>query len=61
MALSRRSRKAGLVHHSDRGVQYAAADYTGLLTQHDIQISMSRKGKSVRQRTDGELYENSKI
>lgn len=44
MALSRRSVKAGLVHHSDRGVQYAADDYTSLLTQHGIQISMSRKG-----------------
>ncbi len=44
MALSRRTKKAGLVHHSDRGVQYAADDYTGLLAQHDIQISMSRKG-----------------
>jgi transposase InsO family protein len=44
MALSRRTMKAGLVHHSDRGVQYAADDYTGLLAQHDIRISMSRKG-----------------
>ena len=44
MALSRRTMKAGLVHHSDRGVQYAADDYTGLLAQYDIQISMSRKG-----------------
>ena len=44
MALSRRTVKAGLVHHSDRGVQYAADDYTGLLTQHGIRISMSRKG-----------------
>jgi transposase InsO family protein len=44
MALSRRSVKAGLVHHSDRGVQYAADDYTGLLAQHGVQISMSRKG-----------------
>ena len=44
MALSRRSVKAGLVHHSDRGIQYAAGDYTGLLNQHGIQISMSRKG-----------------
>jgi putative transposase len=44
MALSRRKMKAGLVHHSDRGVQYAAADYTSLLAQHGIQISMSRKG-----------------
>src|SRR6188472_301881 len=43
MALSRRRVKAGLVHHSDRGVQYAADDYTSLLAQHGIQISMSRK------------------
>jgi putative transposase len=44
MALSRRRAKAGLVHHSDRGVQYAAEVYTDLLAQHGIQISMSRKG-----------------
>ena len=45
MALARRrSRGAGLVHHSDRGVQYASADYTQLLTDHGIRISMSRKG-----------------
>jgi len=44
MASSRRSVKPGLVHHSDRGIQYAAGDYTGLLNQHGIQISMSRKG-----------------
>ena len=39
----RRSRSAGLVHHSDRGVQYASADYTQLLKDHGIRISMSRK------------------
>jgi len=44
MALSRRKVQVGLVHHSDRGVQYAADEYTGLLTQLGIQISMSRKG-----------------
>jgi putative transposase len=32
------------VHHSDRGVQYASHDYTQLLRDHGIQISMSRKG-----------------
>ena len=36
--------KAGLMHHSDRGVQYAAADYVALLLEHQIQISMSRTG-----------------
>jgi hypothetical protein len=33
-----------LVHHSDRGVQYASGNYTELLKQHQAQISMSRKG-----------------
>ncbi len=44
MALSRRSIGPGLVHHSDRGVQYASRDYTDLLQSRRIQISMSRKG-----------------
>lgn len=34
----------GLVHHSDRGVQYASHQYTNLLRQHQILISMSRRG-----------------
>jgi transposase InsO family protein len=44
MALCMRSPAPGLVHHSDRGVQYASYDYTDLLKQHQIRISMSRKG-----------------
>jgi len=44
MALSRRVVDAGLVHHSDRGSQYASNDYTDLLKTNGIQISMSRKG-----------------
>ena len=32
------------MHHSDRGVQYASSDYTGLLDAHGLAISMSRKG-----------------
>jgi transposase InsO family protein len=45
MALSGRSWKAeGLIHHSDRGIQYASSDCTGLLEQGEIQISMSRRG-----------------
>jgi transposase InsO family protein len=44
MALRQRKPAAGLVHHSDRGVQYASHAYTGLLKEHKIQISMSRKG-----------------
>ena len=44
MALLRRRPAPGLVHHSDRGVQYASRHYTQLLQNHGIQISMSRKG-----------------
>lgn len=44
MALARRVVQPGLVHHSDRGSQYASNDYTDLLKAHKIDISMSRKG-----------------
>jgi putative transposase len=44
MALDRRIPSPGLVHHSDRGIQYASADYTALLKNQHITISMSRKG-----------------
>ncbi len=44
MALQCRLPAPGLVHHSDRGVQYAAQDYTDLLKNNGINISMSRKG-----------------
>jgi len=43
-ALADRGAPLGLVHHSDRGVQYACRDYVGLLESHGILISMSRKG-----------------
>jgi putative transposase len=44
MALIERQPAPGLVHHSDRGVQYASLDYTEMLKQHNATISMSRKG-----------------
>lgn len=44
MALEKRIPAPGLVHHSDRGVQYASKDYTDLLKSRGITISMSRKG-----------------
>jgi putative transposase len=43
-ALQQRQPGPGLVHHSDRGVQYACGDYTDLLKEHGITISMSRAG-----------------
>lgn len=42
MALEQRRPTAGLVHHSDRGVQYASQDYVAVLEMHKIGISMSR-------------------
>ena len=44
MAFRRRTPAEGLTHHSDRGVQYASNDYTGLLKEHGVRISMSRSG-----------------
>ena len=44
MALIERRPAPGLVHHSDRGVQYASQAYTEMLKQHQATISMSRKG-----------------
>lgn len=44
MAMTQRRPAAGLIHHSDRGVQYACAAYQALLAQHGLRASMSRKG-----------------
>ena len=43
MALGRRQPSAGLLHHSDRGSQYAALLYRELLARHGITVSMSRR------------------
>lgn len=43
-ALALRPAPSGLVHHSDRGVHYACADYRAVLKSHGVQRSMSRKG-----------------
>ncbi len=46
MALSKRrgTDLSGLIHHSDRGSQYASDEYAGRLRENGIRISMSRKG-----------------
>ena len=44
MAVANRRPAPGLVHHSDRGTQYACNEYIDLLHQHGIQPSMSRAG-----------------
>lgn len=43
-ALGTRSIHQGLIHHSDRGVQYGSKEYTDLLKAHGMLISMARKG-----------------
>jgi transposase InsO family protein len=44
MAIGRRRPAPGLVHHSDRGSQYACAEYQAVLAAHGLVASMSRKG-----------------
>ena len=47
MALQRRRPDPGLVHHSDRGVQYAAEPCRRVLERHGIEQSMSRRGNCL--------------
>lgn len=47
MALGRRSPSAGLLHHTDRGSQYASHAYQGLLKEHGMVCSMSGKGECL--------------
>jgi transposase InsO family protein len=44
MALRQRRPAPGLLHHSDRGVQYASGDYRACLAEHGVTASMSRTG-----------------
>jgi putative transposase len=44
MAIRRRTPGPGLIHHSDRGSQYASDDYQKALKRHAMRCSMSRKG-----------------
>ena len=47
MALQHRRPGPGLIHHSDRGVQYAAEPYREVLRRHGIKQSMSRRGNCL--------------
>lgn len=44
MAIARRKPPRGVIHHSDRGVQYLCDDYTALLEKNGFHISCSKKG-----------------
>jgi transposase InsO family protein len=43
-AMAKRGFPQGVIHHSDRGIQYASWDYRKTLRRHGIRASMSRKG-----------------
>lgn len=45
MALAQRRPSEPLLHHSDRGVQYASGEYQRLLAAHGLEVSMSRTGE----------------
>ncbi|MCB8978773.1 MAG: DDE-type integrase/transposase/recombinase [Ardenticatenaceae bacterium] len=44
MASKNQRPQPGLLHHSDQGSQYASYDYQQLLADHQVQVSMSRRG-----------------
>lgn len=71
MAIRGRQYNGSLIHHSDRGLQYCSKDYTSLLKEHKISISMTQTGSpydnAVAERVNGilkqefgldELFEN---
>jgi putative transposase len=47
MAVGRRSPESGLIHHSDRGIQYACDEYRRLLASYGMRSSMSRSGNCL--------------
>jgi transposase InsO family protein len=59
MAIGGRDELTGLIHHSDRGVQYCCHDYVGILTHHKISISMTESGdprdNAIAERVNGIL------
>ena len=71
MAFKQRSYRQALIHHSDRGLQYCSKDYTGLLKENNVSISMTQNGSpydnAIAERVNGilkqefgldELFEN---
>ncbi len=44
MAIGRRRPGAPILHHSDRGSQYASSDYRDVLSEAGFEVSMSRRG-----------------
>ena len=61
MALDQTQSPQGMIHHSDRGIQYCSKAYIQLLTDHHCQISMAEKGNpyenALAERINGILKE----
>jgi putative transposase len=59
MAFKHRCYKQALVHHSDRGLQYCSKDYTSLLKENNVSISMTQNGSpydnAIAERVNGIL------
>jgi putative transposase len=59
MAAAKSKRQQGLIHHSDRGVQYCCIDYVQMLEHYGINISMTEKGdpyeNAIAERVNGIL------
>ena len=55
MAIKQQRPGAGLIHHSDRGVQYASAEYRQILQAAGFRASMSRRADCYDNAPDGKL------
>ena len=61
MAIIHRKPPKGVIHHSDRDVQYAAHDYVKALLQYGFLISMSRKGNPYDNATAESFFKTLKV
>jgi hypothetical protein len=59
-AIAARKPLPGLVHHSDRGIQYASGEYVAILRKHEMVPSMSRPANPYEQRQLRELHQDAK-
>jgi putative transposase len=59
MALNQRCYRQALIHHSDRGLQYCSKEYTGLLKENNVSVSMTQNGSpydnAIAERVNGIL------
>jgi transposase InsO family protein len=51
MAIGNLKRNNGVIHHSDRGIQYCSLDYTNLLNKYNIKISMTEENHAYENAT----------